>query len=222
MSLEYSSASLSGGLLQGPCSSASRDLDGRMAVQQDAAADDYSRRAARDASVTPIRRFAPAAVPAEHQRRWADMRSLLFLILIAPACSTQMSHRASLIIGMLSVRSSYAQDLEESAAEAGDTIQWWFLEQATWRVRTYALDYDVHAHRVDGVDRQFARDHVRRIYSDVLLDVHEVEFSDFSDAQAVQEALRLAGLGPAVRFSSDGIPMWAPEGSIYTTKSSPR
>ena len=59
--------------------------------------------------------------------------------------------RGILLLALLSVKSSYSREIEiplENADDIPDTLQWWFGEGGCWRVRTYALDHDVHAYPV--------------------------------------------------------------------------
>lgn len=130
-------------------------------------------------------------------------------------------HRAVLVLGILSLRSSYALSVEAQAKEVSDTIQWWFLATNTWRLRTYAIDRDVHSHCVTGVDREFAKANTRKFFGDVLRRLSVVEFEDLSDAAAVAGSLHAAGLRDAVEFSADGIPLWLPEDADYQARSVP-
>ena len=50
------------------------------------------------------------------------------------------------------MKSSYSHeieaDLEKNADDVPDTLQWWFGNAASWQIRTYALDHDIHAYQV--------------------------------------------------------------------------
>lgn len=53
---------------------------------------------------------------------------------------------STLVIFFLSVQSSYAENTEADATEdAFDTVQFYESERGSWRIKTYAVDQDVHA-----------------------------------------------------------------------------
>lgn len=128
----------------------------------------------------------------------------------------------TLVLGILTVESSYAESLERPADQVPDTVQFWFTPDATWRVRTYAMDHDVHPHRVDGVDVDFAQEHIRRNYGDVLGDLRVLTFADVRDLAVVRAELRRAGLRDSAELSPEGIPLWLPDDAEYRTQSRPR
>ena len=126
------------------------------------------------------------------------------------------------MLGVLTMQSSYGRNVEEPARGVPDTVQWWFLGDATWRVRTYAIDRDVHPHRADGVDVEFAKANVREHYGDVLRSLHVVSLSNVRDPEATRNELRAAGLRDTVQFSDSGIPLWLPDDARYESRSEPR
>jgi len=55
--------------------------------------------------------------------------------------------RGILVLAVLTIKSSYSQNVELAVAHAGDapdTVQWWIGEGGCWRLRTYAIDHDIH------------------------------------------------------------------------------
>jgi hypothetical protein len=59
--------------------------------------------------------------------------------------------RGTLVLAILSIQSSYARDVEQSLDtpdDVPDTLQWWVSPQGSWRIKTYALDHDIHTHDV--------------------------------------------------------------------------
>ena len=59
--------------------------------------------------------------------------------------------RGILLPAVLTVKSSYSREIEtalENADDVPDTLQGWFGNSGSWRIRTYALDHDIHAYQV--------------------------------------------------------------------------
>ena len=57
--------------------------------------------------------------------------------------------RGFLVLAILSVKSSYSRELEialDGKDDIPDTLQWWFGDGGCWRIRTYAMDHDIHAY----------------------------------------------------------------------------
>src|SRR5207245_4972487 len=75
-----------------------------------------------------------------------------------PGCSQQaeLPHMAqpdptkqrTLVLAVLSVQSSYRNNTEKPASDVCDTVQWWITPDNTWRIKTFALDHDIHVHEV--------------------------------------------------------------------------
>ena len=49
-----------------------------------------------------------------------------------------------LVLAILSIQSSYLEDKEIPAERIPDTVQFWYSPGITWRVKTYAIDHDIH------------------------------------------------------------------------------
>jgi hypothetical protein len=132
-----------------------------------------------------------------------------------------------LLLAILSVRSSYARDIEEpiEGDQPPDTVQWWISPTGTWRIRTYALDHDIHTHSIaDTCDLlELARDTTLNHYSDVLWQQHEIALNDTSDHVATSSAFRAAGLDPTgVEIAPDRFVFWKPDDVKYRSQSTPR
>ena len=52
--------------------------------------------------------------------------------------------QARLILFILNVESSYAQNIERPRETHPDTIQFLWVDGEAWRIKTYAVDRDVH------------------------------------------------------------------------------
>jgi hypothetical protein len=59
--------------------------------------------------------------------------------------------KGTLLLTILNIQSSCARDLEETVVDAScvpDTLQWWIGSEEAWRIRTYALDHDIHTYSI--------------------------------------------------------------------------
>jgi hypothetical protein len=132
-----------------------------------------------------------------------------------------------LVVGQLSVQSSYAQNSESPADAARfDTVQWWLGPRRVWRIRTFAVDDDIHMHAVQGVPGavlEVARASTRRNYADVLVRDAVIRIADYRDASAVSAQLRSElGMGELEVAEELELAFWNPTGARYQTKSQPR
>jgi hypothetical protein len=132
-----------------------------------------------------------------------------------------------LVIGVLTIQSSYARNIEEAATDVPDTIQFALSSAGNWRVRTYAMDHDIHTYDLGGpayaqrLDERFAVDHIKKHYSDVTASVSVFTFRDPSDEPVVQSVLAEHGLRGTLEVSSGGLAFYNPDGASYRTQSTP-
>lgn len=136
-----------------------------------------------------------------------------------------MTHARTLIVGQLAVQSSYSRNEEVPAtADRFDTIQWWLGPDAAWRIRTCAMDLDIHLHRLDPTEdlADLAIHSTKTNYADVLQRLVRVELNDYRDHEQVEDNLRVAlgaaGLEHAVDLD---LGFWNPAGLRYSTQSRP-
>src|SRR5437763_7789739 len=133
--------------------------------------------------------------------------------------------RGTLFVAILSVRNSYARDVEEpiDGGEPFDTVQWWISPTGNWRIRTYALDHDIHTHSVaqSSDPLGLAKANSIQHYGDVIRGQYEIALNDTSDNVAVMSAFRAAGLEPRVEFAPDRFLFWKPDDAKYHTQSWP-
>jgi hypothetical protein len=134
--------------------------------------------------------------------------------------------RGTLILAVLSVRSSYARGVEESAAEdqVSDTLQWWVGSPTSWRIKTYALDHDIHTHdvgsRADMV--QLAETNNLKHYGDIIKVQHVLEFVDCTDSAEVQRVLGGVNLAGRLEVAAGRFAFWKPDDARYWTQSTPQ
>lgn len=129
-----------------------------------------------------------------------------------------------LALFVLAVQSSYIDDAEHEAHDGvADTVQFLATPDGAWRIRTYALDRDVHVWALGALDLdlvQLARESTEKHYGDVLAQTHVIESA--SGLDGLREALRARGLGDALAVSADGYCFWVPDDGDYRSRSMPR
>jgi hypothetical protein len=116
--------------------------------------------------------------------------------------------RGTLLVTILKIQSSYARNVEETMGDASgvpDTLQWWISSDAAWRIKTYALDHDIHTHSV-GLRPDLvalARANNRKHYEGQIASEHTLEFSDCTDAKEVASLCNAAGIAERIEVASD-------------------
>jgi hypothetical protein len=128
-----------------------------------------------------------------------------------------------LVIARLSISSSYGQDVERPADDAFDTVQFYLPSErdAVYRIRTFALDHDIHVHRISWTSDQptdFIQAHLDRTYGDVLAGVETVELTQLSTQDLVAAGFTS---GELETVGDGGYRFWNPDGGDYTTRSEP-
>ncbi len=130
----------------------------------------------------------------------------------------------TLFVAILSVRSSYLRNVESPATETDvpDTVQWWLGSGGVWRIKTFALDHDIHTHSAgQSLTLDQARDNTERHYGDVIRRLAEVPIPEVDDESAVVSALEKAGLAPLFELASGRFVFWKPDRDRYYSQSTP-
>ncbi|HUQ36821.1 MAG TPA: hypothetical protein VM144_10650 [Aestuariivirga sp.] len=137
--------------------------------------------------------------------------------------------QGTLILTILTIRSSYLREVEEplsDIAEAPDTIQWWITQTGSWRIRTYALDHDIHPHSIGNADNLNLKDlalaNAQKHYSDVIQSQHVIELINALDADETSSKFRAIGLEPRIEIASGRFAFWKPDDAVYRTQSQPK
>lgn len=130
----------------------------------------------------------------------------------------------TLIVFRLSIKSSYTDDVEEPADAADyDTLQWWLDETGCWRVRTYAMDDDIHFYLIErpiGAVEAIAAS--RRHYGDVIGDFFQVDLDNAQDRDELEVKLADLGGAESLEFALGGrLAYWNFDARRYRTKSVP-
>lgn len=133
--------------------------------------------------------------------------------------------KTTLIIFLLGIQSSYAENSEEPVEGFADTIQWVVTDERVWRIRTYAMDQDVHVHLVakeidPSIDYvTLAQENVEKHYGDVL--EGKVILQSDNGVPEIEAGLVRHGLDAHLNVGASGMLFWSPEGTDYRTRSHP-
>jgi hypothetical protein len=136
--------------------------------------------------------------------------------------------KGSLLLTILTVKASYARDVEQplaNLADVPDTLQWWLADTGVWRIRTYALDHDIHTYHIGGRtgdSLHLARTLNRRHYDAITADEHLVTFADCSDPAEVDARFHSIGLPPRLEIAPRRFAFWKPDDAAYRTQTVPR
>ena len=134
-----------------------------------------------------------------------------------------------LVVAFLNVKGSYRQNSERPAEPVPEPVQFWFSSENVERVRTFAVEHDIHCHNIglseDGsrYTSEEAQAHLKRIYGEVLERIVVLEFSGVEDETLNEQVLRSNGLEGRLEISKAGD--WAfynPDSGDYRTQSEPR
>lgn len=131
----------------------------------------------------------------------------------------------TLILAILTVESSYLDNLERPAGAVPDTVQFWFTPETQWRIKTYAIDHDIHVHPVatvegeEPLDTGVACESIGDAYDDVLSELLMLEFPDPADEASVREILDESQLTGTLVAARDGCYFYNPDGGAYRIQS---
>lgn len=145
------------------------------------------------------------------------------------AAQTNPPTKGTLVIAILSIESSYARNTERPAREVADTLQFWIGPDSAWRIRTYAMDHDIHPHslgdpaKMKARPTEFAREHIAKHYGEVLRSSMVLEFSDLNDTNAVRQVLAAQKLKGRLEVAQKaGFAFWNPDGGKYKSQTTPK
>ena len=136
--------------------------------------------------------------------------------------------QGTLILAILNVKSSYSQEVEEpleSDYDIPDTLQWWIGTESAWRIKTFALDHDVHVYSIgsgSGEFVQLALDNNAKHYGDVIACQHVLRLNDCEDSDEVRELFKEIGLSPRLEIATGRFAFWKPDDAEYSTRSQPK
>jgi hypothetical protein len=129
-----------------------------------------------------------------------------------------------LVIFFLSIQSSYSSNTEIRATpESFDTVQFYASDGSAWRIKTYALDQDVHIWSLGPNVKDvvaLAKENTFKHYGDVLTKGYVIETND--GLEGVRRELSNRGLDVHVDLPPSGSAFWSPAGTHYRSKSVPK
>lgn len=128
-----------------------------------------------------------------------------------------------LVLALLTTESSYKSEVERPATKVEDTIQFWFGSEGPWRIRTYAIDHDIHIYSISpSFDEASAKAHVAKHYAEIVKKQYVIRFKNTTDAKAITKTLREAGLQGTLEVDPSGFAFYNPDNGTYKTQSEPR
>jgi hypothetical protein len=132
-----------------------------------------------------------------------------------------------LVVALLTVQSSYLRNVEQPRDTVPDTIQFWFSPESDWRIKSFAIDHDIHVHKIRtrGAERTFgveqAAASTEKNYGNVLDRLLVIEIANPADSEAVTALLRSHGLGSSLETDTSGVSFYNPDGRRYRSQSNP-
>jgi hypothetical protein len=139
-----------------------------------------------------------------------------------------MAESLTLILAILTIESSYLQEIERPAKTVPDTVQFCFGPDSQWRIKTFAIDHDIHVHRVGAADNgnrlttEFAQNNIKKTYGDVTASVFALTFPDPKNATEVHRILKDHKLTGRLEAVKDGYYFYNVDSGEYRTKSKPK
>jgi hypothetical protein len=132
----------------------------------------------------------------------------------------------TLLVFRLTIQSSYAQDAERVADAAHfDTVQWWLAADHAWRIKTFAMDEDIHCYHISSsIAEGFARQSTEKNYGDVIATSFSVELNSLTNAESIAKAMQDFGGAEALEVDRNGgkFAFWNPLQVHFSSKSQPQ
>ncbi len=133
-----------------------------------------------------------------------------------------------LLLTILSVKSSYIREIEEPTnvpPDVPDTVQWWIAPTTAWRIRTFALDHDLHTYEWSNPPiavLDLVRKNNKKNFGDVIASEFELHFADCTNKAETDATLTRAGLAPRLELATGRFAFWKPDDARYHTQSTPK
>lgn len=170
----------------------------------------------------------------ENVRRKRNMKELIIIsiVILMLSCESQQKmkkttddNEGTLVLSILSVESSYIQNIERATTKIPDTVQWWICETTLWRIKTFGIDHDIHVYNIEKVPEraiEFCQKNTEKNYGDVIASTHVLTFRNKADPKSVAEVFRKSNLGTNFEISESGFLFWKPDEEKYKSKSKPK
>ena len=133
-----------------------------------------------------------------------------------------------LVVALLTTESSYKSEIERPTSSVPDTVQFWFGAKDPWRIRTYAIDHDIHIYslgtRPDGTHFTIgeAEAHISKNYGEVLQKHYVIKFNNPTDLVESNRLLKRHGLSGKLEVAPAGFAFYNPDGVKYKSQSTPK
>ena len=132
--------------------------------------------------------------------------------------------KGTLIIFILTVASSYKTNTEYEAVEHFDVLEWWVVDDAAYRIKTYVVDQDIHINKLAHSDPESIIDlsygNTRKHYGDIIKSEYRLDFDGTETLKDIEKKLSDVGLNGTIDF--DEFLFWNPDGLEYRTITTPK
>ncbi len=116
------------------------------------------------------------------------------------------------------------QNVETDAAGFNaDTVQFIIEPNQTWRIRTFAIDQDVHVHSLGSPSESIESrviESTERTYGDVIAKKYVLRSK--TGIEGLRAELKNVNLNQDLEVSKSGFAFWVPENTKYNSKSQPK
>lgn len=150
--------------------------------------------------------------------------AIIFALMVMNSHAGETNSKpGTLLVYILSVESSYAQDIERLAKDRFDTLQWWIGESGAWRIKTY----DIHPHRLETAAPaadllKLAKENTRKHYRDVISRVVEIPIPSGLSDDGLRTLIQKHGLASRFEWVSAGYLLWLPDERRYRSQTKPK
>ena len=167
---------------------------------------------------------------------WKSSKRSFFNVLLAVSgllafslnvnAADQKSKAGTLLVSVLSIESSYAKNIERPATDYFDTVQWWAGESGDWWTTTFAIDADIHPHKIEPKSSalefiKMAKDVSQKDYGDVTRRVVEIDVPAGLTNEELGKLLKKQGLSENFEWVDAGYLFWKPDLRHYFTQTKP-
>jgi hypothetical protein len=135
---------------------------------------------------------------------------------------------AVLVLALLSIEDSYVEEIERPKSDVPDTVQFWLGPDSQWRIKTFAIDHDIHIYRLDDgavknpLSSERAEANIRKSYGDVIESIRVIRFECPTDSEASARTLVKEGLSGSLEVATAGFAFYNPDAARYHTQSKPK
>jgi hypothetical protein len=141
-----------------------------------------------------------------------------------PSCESAM-----LVVALLTIESSYNEEIERVHTGIPDTVQFWLpTDGPNWRIKTFAIDHDIHVYKL-GADSSSsplsparAEENIRKSYGDVIERLEVICVPNSVEPPAIAKLVADANLPGELEVAEAGFAFLNPDRGRYKSQSRPR